>query len=505
MTTPDFFEENYSPALEDKFVRLVEQKSGIVFDNIKRRELKKTISVCMREIDEHSFLLYYNRLISGTEHGEPAGKELKKLINFITINETFFFRVPEHFEILEKTALPAVVEKKKTEEKKKITVWSAGASSGEEVYSIIISLLEFPGLKENDQWQVLGTDINEDMLYIAEKGIYSGRTLNKVPAHILQDYFDPFRDRYKIRDVVKTRARFRYLNLAEPFEHKLETFNHPDIIFFRNVLIYFSLENTRRIIETFYHLLPDGGFLFLGPSETLWDISDKFELMMFERAYIYRKKAPSELKKTVEAKPFRPPSKPPRIPVSPVLPVSPILVEDTPPPVDIFPSVKDRIRIMRDEAALMIELGDYQKAEEVVDEMMLVEAAGKPAFLLKIILYTNQANEEKLREWVDRALGTHPVFPEIHFILGRFYESRGNVNDALTEYKKILFIHQDYLLARERMLRMLYSRGEALNAKREARTILEQLSSGLYKEFEHPVGETVNKERLKKFCRLVLS
>lgn len=160
---------------------------------------------------------------------------------------------------------------------------------------------------------------------------------------------------------------------------------------------------------------------------------------------------------------------------------------------------------MQDEAALMIEYGDYLKAEEVVDEMMLVEAASKPAFLLKMILLANQAKEEKLHKWVDRALREHPVFPEIHFILGRYYESLGDTNDALKEYKKVLFIHQDYLLARERLLRMLYSRGEAVNARREARNILEQLSRGLYREFEYPVGEIVNKERLEKFCRLVLS
>lgn len=496
MTTRDYFEDDYSPVMEDKFIRLVEQKSGIVFDNIKRRELKKTVSVCMREIDEHSFRRYYERLA-------PAGKELRKLINFITINETYFCRVPEHFEILEKTVLPAVV-KKKADNQRKITAWSAGASSGEEVYGIIISMLEFPGLAENDQWQVLGTDINEDMLYIAEKGIYSGRTLNKVPPNILDRYFEPFKDRYKIKDVVKRRARFQYLNLAEPFEDKLGTFNTPDIIFFRNVLIYFSLENTRRIIETFYRLLPVGGFLFLGPSETLWEVSDKFELMMFDRAYIYRKKAPTpppppsrgSLPLTGKEKPFFPPPAPP---------IPPVFAETPSPPADILPGVEDRIRIMRDEAELMIELGDYQKAEDVLDEMMLVETGGKPAFVLKMILYANQAKEEILHEWVDRALRKHPVFPEIHFVLGRFYESRGRVDHALKEYKKVLFIHQDYLLARERLLRMLYSRGEALNARREARNILEQLGRRDYKEFEHPVGETVNEERLKKFCRLVLS
>lgn len=514
MTGQEIFEDDYSIVMEDKFIRLIEEKSGIMFDNVKRRELKRNISVCMRELGETSFRRYFNRLTLVGGDGEPVGKDLKKLINFITINETYFFRVKEHFDILENTVLPALAESKKGSEGKPLTVWSAGASSGEEVYSIVITLMENPGFNRNfSSCRVLGTDINEDMLYIAGKGIYSGRTLNKVPTSILQNYFEPFRDRFKVRDIVKRQISFRYLNLAEPFQHRLGEFSKPDIIFFRNVLIYFSKEVTGRIIETFYQLLGAGGFLFLGPSETLWNISDKFELLMFERAYIYRKGDPSRIKKPavfvpVSTEIFEPPLFPPVEPGSPVVPSysppSSVPSADVSPAGDIFPSVEDKLRIMQDEAALMIELGDYRKAGELVDEMMSMESNPKPAVLLKMILFANQAQEEQLTVWARKALEAHPVFPEVHFILGRFYEAGGKVNEALQEYRKVLFIHQDYLLARERLMRLLYHRGEVSPAQREARNILDQLNDGRYKEFEYVVGERVNKESLKQFCRRVL-
>ncbi|MCP4155961.1 MAG: protein-glutamate O-methyltransferase CheR, partial [bacterium] len=254
-----------TPFLEGKFVSLVEQKSGIVFDNIKRKEIKKNITVCMEELGEKSFIKYYERLIST----EGDGEELKKLINFITINETFFLRVQEHFDILKNVAAPELMHRKK---EKSIKVWSAGASSGEEVYSIIITLLSVPGLKEHFDLDVLGTDINDDMLYIARQGVYRGRTLDKVPPKILNYYFEPFRkDRFKVTEEVKKHARFEYLNLVQPLN--LDFFGNPDIIFFRNVLIYFNEETTRRLINAFYDMLSDGGYLFLGPSETLWEMS----------------------------------------------------------------------------------------------------------------------------------------------------------------------------------------------------------------------------------------
>jgi chemotaxis protein methyltransferase CheR len=507
------FKDDYSTLLEDKFIRLVEEKSGIVFDNVKRRELKTNISICMEELGESSFARYFNRLSASSGVG-GEGNEFKKLINFITINETFFFRVEEHFDILEKTVLPELVRQK--EKGEPFTAWSAGCSSGEEVYSIIITLLDYAGLKENFRLEVLGTDINEDMLYIAGKGIYSGRTLNKVPQRILGAYFEPFRERFKVKDEVKQYTRFRYLNLAGPFQREISP--RPDIIFFRNVLIYFNKETTTRIIEAFYNLLNDGGYLFLGPSETLWDITDKFELMMFDRAYIYRKRSAAEIKekraaasREIKAGIRTPTPSPPAFsfPSSgeekPSVPPPDAAVEGVSQAGDLFPSVKDKLRILQDEAGLMIELGDYRKAEEVLDEVMLLEKHSKPAILLKMTIFSNQAQVEKLNELVKETLTIHPIFPELHFLLGRFYESRGNVKEAVMEYRKVLFIDPDYLLARERLMRVLSDSGEVHHAQREARNILEQLAGDKYKEFEFSVDETVDKESLEKTCKQVLT
>jgi chemotaxis protein methyltransferase CheR len=319
-----------------------------------------------------------------------------------------------------------------------------------------------------------------------------------------------------VKDEIKRYTHFRYLNLAGSFQREISP--RPDIIFFRNVLIYFNKETTARIIESFYNLLNDGGYLFLGPSETLWDITDTFELMLFDRAYIYRKRSASEIKENraaasgeIKAGIRTPTPSPPAFSFpsareeKPPVPPPDAGVEGVSQAGDIFPSMKARLRILQDEAALMIELGDYRKAEEVLDEVLLLEKHSKPAILLKMTLFSNQVQVENLNELVKETLKVHPIFPELHFLLGRFYESRGNVKEAVMEYRKVLFIDPDYLLARERSMRAFHDNGEMDLARREARNILEQLSMGKHKAFEFSVGETLDKESLEKSCKQVLS
>ncbi|MCP4217886.1 MAG: hypothetical protein GY765_24805 [bacterium] len=562
--------DDYSPLIENRFVSLIETKSGIVFDNIKRREIKKNLVVCMEELREPSFHQYFQHLIS------PGGEDhLKKLINFITINETFFFRVAEHFDLLMRVAVPAILQQKEASDRF-IRVWSAGSSSGEEIYSIIITLLEMQGVKENFQLEVLGTDINDDMLYLARKGIYSGRTLGKVSPWILQNYFEPFlTDRYRVNEEVRQHARFEYLNLAQPFD--LDFFGRPDVIFFRNVLIYFNKETTARIIDMFYHMLKPGGYLFLGPSESLWEISDKFELLMFDNAFIYRKK--SDWEPSINGKPLLPstdiegvsnlyaqPNKPiwtadafavppggtspkeepgqtfapdhpdeAEVPKKGILPtiesLSDQLAVENPGPTDTvditqsaessagtadevagepapiaygdnrnFPAFEDKLRILLDEAGLMVELGDYVKAGKLLDEVLAADSGNKAAMLLRLTLLANQERRDLLMEYADQIGGLYPVFPELHFLMGRYYEAAGLFKEAVKKYNVVLFIDRDYLLARERLLRIAVQKKEEGIIRREANNILDQLNSGRFKEFEHSVGETVIRDRLKKYC-----
>ena len=124
--------KGYSPFIEKSIIRLIEKNSGITIDNVKRRELKQDISIRMKETGIKSHNLYYSYLTSS----ETKTSELKKLINLLTINETYFFRSNDQFKILKKVVIPKLIKQKK---RKKISIWSAGCSSGEETYSILFN------------------------------------------------------------------------------------------------------------------------------------------------------------------------------------------------------------------------------------------------------------------------------------------------------------------------------------------------------------------------------
>ncbi|MDD8013305.1 MAG: hypothetical protein PHX05_07500 [Acidobacteriota bacterium] len=472
--------DDLSPVLEKRFIEFVEERSGITFDLIKRRELKLDLLTRMEARGISSYRAYLEALLAG----DPAGEEFKKLINLITINETYFMRVDEHFDLLKREVVPALLA---AAPGRTLRILSAGCSSGEEVYSLIITLLEMQEHQRFD-FSVIGSDINEDMLFIAEKGVYRGRTLAKVTDPQLQRYFDPYRDRFQVNAKVRAHARFHYVNVTEPLTASwLDDF---DIVFFRNVLIYFSIDTTRRIIAGFHRLLRDGGYLFLGPSETLWDVSDEFELIMTPTAYIYRKGGGLPLPRGQRESAFCPPPSP--------------APARTPPPLPAAPEV-DKIGILLEEAELMISLGEYSRAERLIGEILTMGERGqRPAALLRLTLLANQDRAADFLAYAQVLADGHPIFPELYFLLGRFHEAQRQLPQAMEQYRKVLFLNPALLLAREKVMKALAFQGEMPRARLEARNILAALASKNWKEMLPQVGEKVQPEHLAETCRRIL-
>jgi len=229
-----------------------------------------------------NFTDFFNHLSSGL-----AGKTLLNvMINDITIGETYFFRNTPHFDLLKEEVLPKLISRKLKAKDYTMHIWSAGCSTGEEVYSLAITVLE--ALPNPSMWDVLiiGTDINSQSINKALKGKYAG---NRPKRHITtpaqKKYFD-FHDTYCIaNNEIKEVTKFiRHNLIKDP-----PPFKNPDIIFCRNVTIYFNLETTSKIIHKFYNILKNKGYLFVGHSETIWNICDKFETLDFPKGFIYQK------------------------------------------------------------------------------------------------------------------------------------------------------------------------------------------------------------------------
>jgi chemotaxis protein methyltransferase CheR len=267
------------------FQELLKETSGLFFEESRNQSLHLALWQRLQHRGYDSYREYYNLL-----KFHPEGRlEIRELLDLITIGETYFFRNRAQFDVLMKFVLPEIMRRKVDSGDKWIRVWSAGCSGGDETYSIAMAMMEV--LPSYEEWRIsiLGTDINRNALVCANEAVYGEKHIGHLPKTYLGKYFKVRGTTYILNTNVRELARFEYHNLAkDPFIH--ERMQDLDIIFCRNVIIYFDAETTQRVIENFYHSLAQDGYLFLGHTETLWQITDKFERVEFPQTFIYKKR-----------------------------------------------------------------------------------------------------------------------------------------------------------------------------------------------------------------------
>jgi len=245
------------------FSDLIYQQCGINLGPHKKELVKGRLMKQLRAYQLKTFKEYYDFVMS-----DPSGKELETMVNLITTNVTSFFREKQHFDFLMQSVFPAITQKKNRENSKRIRLWSAACSTGEEPYSILMTVLEY--FKDGGLWDIklLGTDISTRALACAQQGEYPQQKVQDLSPLLLEKYYTKeLKDHeiyYKIKDQVKALAVFRQLNLmmeSYPFKGKF------DIIFCRNVMIYFDKETQKLLMNRMANYLEDGGYFFVGHSE----------------------------------------------------------------------------------------------------------------------------------------------------------------------------------------------------------------------------------------------
>jgi chemotaxis protein methyltransferase CheR len=207
---------------------------------------------------------------------DATGEEFSTLIDALSTNLTSFFRENQHFEFLSKEFLPGLLARKKARRSMRVRAWSAGCSSGEEPYSIAITMLE--SLPAGEQWDVklLATDIAPSKIEIARRGQYDAARVDPIPPAVRTRYFVKEGSRndrtYEVSDTLRKVVCFQYLNLMEDWPVKAPI----DFIFCRNVMIYFDKPTQERLVNRYYDMLDSGGLLFTGHSESLTGIKHRF-------------------------------------------------------------------------------------------------------------------------------------------------------------------------------------------------------------------------------------
>lgn len=266
---------------DDEFVELkdiIYKNAAIAFADSKKYLIENRLSKRLQELNFTSFKDYIYYL----KYDPKKREEMEILMNQVTINETYFLRERAQMDHMIKSVIPDLLAKGK----KTIRIWSAACSSGEEPYSIAM-LLNEAGLFQKANFEILATDINTEVLNIAQKGLYRAISFRGVPPAIQQKYFTKDGFTFKIDPAIMSKIKFFQGNLSSPMLGA--KVGRLDVIFCRNVLIYFDIPGKTKVIELFYKSLGAPGTLYLGHSETLNKISESFKMENFGGGIIYRK------------------------------------------------------------------------------------------------------------------------------------------------------------------------------------------------------------------------
>jgi len=264
---------------------LIEERTGIHFDDSRERFFSTRVK-------EHLSAKNLARGIDLLRAMRKSNVEYEALLERLLTQETSFFRYPGVHEAFEKRILPELHAKKFWKNPRTLRIWSAGCSSGEEPYSIAISISD--SLNFADAWnvEILATDIGRQALKHAENGVYSGRSLASVTPTQLATHFTPASGGHQVRPRLRRLVSFAPVNLASAVY-----VGRMDVIFCMNVLIYFSEGRRRALVQRFYDTLEPGGYLFLGHSESISKMPVKFQAIVLNDCILYRKPTAEESQK----------------------------------------------------------------------------------------------------------------------------------------------------------------------------------------------------------------
>lgn len=256
------------------FSALIYNRLGIKMPYSKKLMLISRLTKRLKILGLRSYKEYYDFLL--TDKGKS--EEFNKMVDAVTTNKTDFFREPDHFNILVKKVLPDLEEMENFIERKMINIWSAGCSTGEEAYTLTMVLSEyFSGAKSNGKFNILATDISPKVLQAGHDAIYTESVIQPIPVSMRQKYLmrgtGDRKGLFRIIPTLRERVTFKQLNLMD---NSFSVSTQMDIIFCRNVIIYFDKETQKELFKKFFKHLVPGGYLFIGSSETLYGVNSDF-------------------------------------------------------------------------------------------------------------------------------------------------------------------------------------------------------------------------------------
>jgi len=436
------------------FAKFIAGTMGLYFSAERLFELEQKMVAMSREAGHADVEQYLLWLMSA-----PLSREqLENLARALTIGETYFLRDPKSYQVLEEHLIPELVARRRGTDKT-LRIWSAGCSSGEEPYTLAILLCRT--IPDLETWNVslIATDINPQALERGRQGIYSQWSFRNAPAWLM-DYFTIREEgRFEIIPRLRAMVRFDHLNLAD--DRALDECGGTDsldIIFCRNVMLYFGAEQVERTTARFQAALREGGWLFVGPTEVDQRFLKGFTCQRFDGAFVLRKTAgkredghsPCRLPSPAPAPKQVPASVLPRpepTAASPALHPVAVVSEDSPGADPRQGGPQGSVSDCYGEALAMYRAGCYEQAADSVRRAL--DAGAQPADTLALgaRAYANLGRFSEARQFCEQAIAADRLSPQNHYLLSMILEQQGDLAAAATSLQHVLFIDHDFLLA----------------------------------------------------------
>ncbi|MCC6455547.1 MAG: chemotaxis protein CheR [Caldilineaceae bacterium] len=401
---------------------LIAARMGLHFPNARWHDLERGITAAATALGFADLHAYSHSLLSTP----PAQDQIASLAEHLTIGETYFFREKPAFDALREHILPELIRARR-DTTRQLRVWSAGCCTGEEAYSSAILLHQLiPDWKE---WMltILATDINAHFLRKASDGVYGEWSFRDVPAHIRQRYFtQTAAGRFEIAPAIKQQVNFAMLNLAaDGYPSSFNNTARMDIIFCRNVLMYFAPEQAKKVVRNLYNSLAEGGWLITGLGEASHTLFSGFRTVRFKDAILYQKSSAhaSPAEHSIDTVSFR--------------------------PAEGIPSARTATQSV---STLWQPQGRPQTAPEGLsslgaNEMLAADRNEAADLLAEARVRADQGELDEALAWCRRAIAADRLNLSAHYLYATIQEDRGEIEGAIDSLKRVLYLHPEFILA----------------------------------------------------------
>lgn len=413
--------DNISNTVIENINNFIEKKLGLYFSKERFKDLIRGISCAAKQkdivLEKYIDLILKNRM---------SEEDIKILASCLTIGETYFFRDKSLFEIMRRKILPDIINSRKGSTKS-LKIWSAGCSSGEEAYSIAILVKELIPEYENWDISIIATDINYKSLDKAKEGIYGEWSFRGVGLDLKNKYFDKVENtRYKLKDSIMKLVKLHRLNLADSnYIVDGKIINNVDIIFCRNVLMYFSISQINQIINRFYNIIINKGWLVVAPTESMFVNDTAFKPVNINNMFLFNKNIGQDNLVKIQDNHIR---------------LKSFSIEKEIKKNFVHNSLYNNDKLKASSDSFIIEGKSSNKL--LSKETVIIEDF---EFLCRSS--ANEGNFQEALKWCEKAISSDKINPYYYYLLASIQQEQENIDEAIISLKKSVYLDSDFIMA----------------------------------------------------------